>query len=72
MHNSASSAATVFRLYYGKNTPKAKGAVMLETKSGINGIDIFYPERVVWDQKEYAGTVRVGYEYHNDKCLERF
>lgn len=58
MHNSASSAATVFRLYYGKNTPNAKGAVMLETKSGINGIDIFYPERVVWDQKEYAYAVQ--------------
>ena len=58
MHNSASSAATVLRLYYGRNKPEAKGAVMLETKAGINGIDIFYPEQVNWNQKPYAYAVQ--------------
>lgn len=58
MHNSASSASTVLRLYYGRNTPDAKGAIMLESKSGINGMDIFYPEQLIWDIKPYAYAIQ--------------
>lgn len=54
----SSGAATVLQVYASRGNENGTSFITLQANAGVNGIDFFYPEQLVWNIASYPYTVQ--------------